>query len=329
MQERCPLGWYCSGDGRKQLCPAGSYGDTMELKDASCSGPCADGYMCPSGSTSATQQAVVVPTTPYTPSPARRRLSGLPSSYLALFNVASHDLVSGQTVSPTPVLVSVPPSPTDIVCEVLSDGDDATVSSGEVTFRSTAEMPFLSVAATPASVVWLRLRCRRETQIVTVLFNVTMRPCVLGEVQPPGLQTCVPCPVSSFSWVPGERVSAECHQCPHGARCEGGAVVTAVDGFWRQSPSSLLFHPCRTAASCLGLAPERALSTTNTTGLDTSDPDALASAEGCEEGLAGPLCSVCADGWGRLAGKCHRCSGNSLALLLGIAGLLVLFLLAA
>ena len=27
--------------------------------------------------------------------------------------------------------------------------------------------------------------------------------------------------------------------------------------------------PCRTAASCLGLAPERALSTTNTTGLDT------------------------------------------------------------
>lgn len=48
----CNKGFYCP-DGREQLlCPAGRFGATTGLKDATCSGLCALGHYCPAGSVS-------------------------------------------------------------------------------------------------------------------------------------------------------------------------------------------------------------------------------------------------------------------------------------
>jgi hypothetical protein len=51
----CEAGRYCV-DGQRSLCPAGTYGDVTALADPTCSGPCAEGYYCPAGSSSATAQ---------------------------------------------------------------------------------------------------------------------------------------------------------------------------------------------------------------------------------------------------------------------------------
>ncbi|CAM9924988.1 unnamed protein product, partial [Laminaria digitata] len=52
----CPAGWYCTGDGGGSECPPGLYGSEMGLSDPACSGVCAAGHSCPSGSTSPFQR---------------------------------------------------------------------------------------------------------------------------------------------------------------------------------------------------------------------------------------------------------------------------------
>ena len=46
---------YCPGtDGLIHVCPAGAWGNSSGLVSSACSGPCAAGYYCPSGSVNAT-----------------------------------------------------------------------------------------------------------------------------------------------------------------------------------------------------------------------------------------------------------------------------------
>jgi hypothetical protein len=52
----CGTGVYCPGDGRAYTCPAGRYGDVLGLTNASCSGTCADGVLCPARTVSAAGQ---------------------------------------------------------------------------------------------------------------------------------------------------------------------------------------------------------------------------------------------------------------------------------
>ena len=54
----CPIGKYCPiASTIPTACPAGRYGGTTELKDATCSGPCAKGFYCPSSSIYVNQTA--------------------------------------------------------------------------------------------------------------------------------------------------------------------------------------------------------------------------------------------------------------------------------
>jgi len=53
---RCPMGFFCIGDGTKAPCPAGRWGGSEGLESAQCSGECAAGFFCPAGSTVATEK---------------------------------------------------------------------------------------------------------------------------------------------------------------------------------------------------------------------------------------------------------------------------------
>jgi hypothetical protein len=65
-QAQCVPGKYSSGGAAVcSNCKSGSYGDQFGDTTSSCSGPCAAGYACPAGSTSATQ--VLCGTGTYTP----------------------------------------------------------------------------------------------------------------------------------------------------------------------------------------------------------------------------------------------------------------------
>ena len=55
-QLQCQPGYYCSG-GKRQLCPAGRYGDTAGLSSDACSGISRAGYFAPPGTENATQYA--------------------------------------------------------------------------------------------------------------------------------------------------------------------------------------------------------------------------------------------------------------------------------
>ncbi|KAE9046246.1 hypothetical protein PR003_g1884 [Phytophthora rubi] len=50
----CPTGSYCIG-GVQYFCPERTYGNTTGLASKACSGKCQNGFLCPQGSTSATQ----------------------------------------------------------------------------------------------------------------------------------------------------------------------------------------------------------------------------------------------------------------------------------
>ena len=49
----CPIGRYISGSNCVD-CPAGRYGNEVDMTSSECSGPCAQGYYCPQGSTTPT-----------------------------------------------------------------------------------------------------------------------------------------------------------------------------------------------------------------------------------------------------------------------------------
>lgn len=51
----CPRGSYCPGNGLAHACPPGTFGGDPGAATPACGGPCAPGFYCPAGSTSARQ----------------------------------------------------------------------------------------------------------------------------------------------------------------------------------------------------------------------------------------------------------------------------------
>jgi hypothetical protein len=51
----CEPGYYCTLSRERVACPAGTYGANAALFTSECSGPCAAGFYCPTGSTSSTE----------------------------------------------------------------------------------------------------------------------------------------------------------------------------------------------------------------------------------------------------------------------------------
>lgn len=55
IQYSCEPGYYCPGDGKRYLCPAGTYTSEYGTVDARCMGVCDPGYYCEAGSNSSRQ----------------------------------------------------------------------------------------------------------------------------------------------------------------------------------------------------------------------------------------------------------------------------------
>ncbi len=113
--------------------------------------------------------------------------------------------------------------------------------------------------------------------------------CIAGTMAPEeGLQACLSCPLGSTSNVAftlcdcyvgfygsSRSVDMTCKSCPDGALCNSTGVVVdrliAMDGWWRADNETLSFFRCLRDGQCLG--------------------------GGCALNRAGPLCSICAEGY--------------------------------
>lgn len=213
------------------------------------------------------------------------------------------------TYGPSPGLVECPPCPRGAAAGL----------SGQTVCQECARGMF---ANTTGSIECMT--CPVKTQAAPG--SSVCAPCARGQVQPSGTRDCVTCLSGSYSWIPGEHITPECHRCPAAGYCAGGDAMVARRGWWRSSNESTLFHECLRPDSCNGWSadpvalssPERRLS-------DDSSPR-----EACEEGYQGPLCLDCEPNWGRSGThKCGPCRADTvvlLAVLAVLALLLVVFM---
>lgn len=133
-------------------------------------------------------------------------------------------------------------------------------------------------------------------------------PCPSGTYNDqPGATRCLPCPTGNFSY----EGSSTCSSCPAvGAACVQGEIEL-LDGYWRaDEPGSkitgaTLFYLCPTPKTCF---PE-----SNLSGLVVRGASALRTNQTrCADGHTGPVCAICADGYGKSVWSemCYSCGGR-------------------
>ena len=134
-------------------------------------------------------------------------------------------------------------------------------------------------------------------------------PCLLGEVQPPDSGQCFYCAKGKYTMEAGEQLyietfdedeptHANCHDCPIGAACRGGAFLRSKNGYWRSSNKSITFTKCFHPYACEG-ASRTEIKDKHLT-IDRN--------ESCAVGYDGILCHGCGPGWGRCVNSSFFCN---------------------
>mgnify|MGYP006950275311 CR=1 FL=1 len=124
-----------------------------------------------------------------------------------------------------------------------------------------------------------------------------VRPCILGE----GLKAtgaCFKCPAGSFLLtIPTE--TTDCAVCRvDKSICLGGSDIGPLPGFWRKSPDTYVFLPCKIPSACLGK--DKTLS--------MDEPGNAVGLCNVESGYHGVLCTACLPGFKRSdTFDCDRC----------------------
>lgn len=145
-------------------------------------------------------------------------------------------------------------------------------------------------------------------------------PCIDGSYQPQiGQQSCIPCDSTEDTSGTVGNTSPDsctcrdgrfrehpddtgCVLCKEGMICEDGQI-TMREGYWRSSNSSFVIIECPGGGgSCKGGA----------------SGDSI-----CRDGYEGPMCNVCADGYGRIGLTCVKCNGTGLDVFVMIILLIV------
>eukprot|EP01064_Diplonema_japonicum_P011531 TRINITY_DN1893_c0_g4_i1.p1 TRINITY_DN1893_c0_g4~~TRINITY_DN1893_c0_g4_i1.p1 ORF type:complete len:2321 (+),score=415.01 TRINITY_DN1893_c0_g4_i1:69-7031(+) len=117
-------------------------------------------------------------------------------------------------------------------------------------------------------------------------FSIPERP-DLGWVLSDEMQK-VGCDITEYSvdW------TEHCAECPKpGGLCNGSSEVLTEPGYWRANENTTTFYKCKNSASCIGGA---------------AGGDDL-----CKDGMTGPVCEVCVEGYGKSPSGCVKCSSNS------------------
>ena len=96
-----------------------------------------------------------------------------------------------------------------------------------------------------------------------------------------------PCDASLF----GVPWTTTCKACPDNADCNGTATISIDDGYWRPSAALLPVYPCTTC----GPSPAGG----GRVGYE------------CLEGYVGPVCAVCAAGYGLNGAHCSKCASTA------------------
>eukprot|EP00741_Cyanophora_paradoxa_P000304 tig00000403_g295.t1 len=171
---------------------------------------------------------------------------------------------------------------------------------------------------------------------------VVLRACLRGEVQSPGSLVCTLCHPGTYSLLDGSQTEdGECKRCPptplrttyprpssQGYECPGGASVYPSRGWWLVPDEFFdeAYQPARRALrghlSAAVAAPRDPVLVPCFNGECLGGPGSS-----CSEGYSGPLCTVCAAGYGRNGNfRCIRCPERSALAGLTILGVVLILL---
>jgi hypothetical protein len=153
-----------------------------------------------------------------------------------------------------------------------------------------------------------------------LIFDLDIKECEKGEAQLARGENfiCQRCSEGTYLLEkPPPRVEVKCQVCPQEmAICRGGDQIGPRPHYWRKSPLSDRFMPCKVPSACLGLMIDADPATYNPTG-------------NCAEGYYGALCSACVPGWHKQDKHgCARCESPewNLIRMAGVMALMILII---
>ncbi|CAG9321988.1 unnamed protein product [Blepharisma stoltei] len=216
------------------------------------------------------------------------------------------DLASGQLTT-TPLIIgiidhlgSVVTTDDSSVGELISSSQDVVLSGESKVKAASGIFTFSSfiISAEPGSNFSIEIQTNGidVTKSIkandglnynsSILVNVTLRDCVLGEATV-GVN-CVVCPKDFYSLNPrGE----QCLACPDEAICYGNYTMVPKPGYWRSDMLSTRFWHCPYSEACIG-----------------SDLQNISYSGKCLEGYTGNLCQSCKEGYSKIMkNQCAKC----------------------
>eukprot|EP00899_Mesostigma_viride_P013919 jgi/Mesvir1/22528/Mv18548-RA.3 len=166
-----------------------------------------------------------------------------------------------------------------------------------------------------------------DPSVADAVINVTVRACIVGELDPPS-GICVECDGTELlSW---DTRRPKCDRCPPGAYCGGKANAVPLPGYWHSGPHVYQFHECFNEYSCrYDGRHEKLLADLQKYHKGESD---WVSDLQCSPGHHGRLCAVCDDGYGpdpKGTQICKKCEREGILALLVIVVIIIHTLLIA
>lgn len=194
---------------------------------------------------------------------------------------------------------------------ILAGQIDAIAEAGVVNFSALAILA-------PAGNYHLEFLPPRQS-IRSVVSEIQVRSCLLGEINNTASSICEFCGFESFSFSTERR---QCETCPTHGRCNGGSSLVPEEKYWHSSPFSTILHECFHQEACNYKNRTQRLEEQHFLRKQDFLSRLQDDAEGaditndeypqCAEGYEGPLCGACEKGYGRTGGKtCEECGSRS------------------
>ncbi|GIL60525.1 hypothetical protein Vafri_15071 [Volvox africanus] len=193
----------------------------------------------------------------------------------------------------------------------------------------------LRLQARPGNYSISVLTPRTFQDLLILALDVTVRPCVFGEVTNKDGTQCYPCDLGTFSL---NSSKTTCDTCPDNANCSLAGIPWATlpkSGYWHSGPRSPNIIACVYGAACESTKDwprqDNMARYLKELGYGTISYNLTSYyALQCAKGYAGIMCGRCLPGYGRReSGKCTKCARRELNVLWYILSSLVSIVLIA